>query len=205
MNRLLLSITMVFVATAALADTAVGPANTDPTAVKAGSYVVEASHTRTQFTISHLGFTDWYGDFTGTSGSLSIDPKNIAATKLDITIPVSSVSTTNAKLDEELRSAAWLGAEQFPTMHFVSTKITRTGAKDAAISGNLTFHGVTLPVVLAATFNGAGVNPLNKAYTIGFNATTAIKRSDYGVKAYVPLIGDGVTIRISAAFEQKAS
>ena len=205
MNRILLSTAMLFVATSALADTPAVPANTDPAAVKAGTYTVETSHTRTQFTVSHMGFTDWYGDFSGTSGSLSIDPKNIAATKLDISIPVSSVSTTNAKLDEELKSAAWLGAEQFPTIRFVSTKIVRTGARAAAISGNLTLHGVTRPVVLAATFNGAGVNPLSKAYTVGFNARTAIKRSDYGVKAYIPLVGDELTIRISAAFEQKAS
>jgi polyisoprenoid-binding protein YceI len=205
MNRILLSAATLLVATSAFADAPAGPANSDPAAVKAGNYAVEASHTRTQFAISHLGFSDWYGDFTGASGSLSIDPTNIAATKLDIAIPVSSVSTTNAKLDEELKSAAWLGAEQFPTIRFVSTKIVRTSPKAAAISGNLTLHGVTRPVVLAATFNGAGVNPLSKAYTIGFNGTTAIKRSDYGVKAYVPLIGDDVTIRISAAFEQKAS
>ena len=106
MNRILLSTAMLFVATSALADTPGVPANTDPAAVKAGTYTVETSHTRTQFTVSHMGFTDWYGDFTDTSGSLSIDPKNIAATKVDITIPVSSVSTTNAKLDEELKSAA---------------------------------------------------------------------------------------------------
>jgi polyisoprenoid-binding protein YceI len=205
MNRNFLSTAMLFVATSALADTPAGPANTDPAAVKAGTYAVETTHTRTQFAISHLGFSEWYGDFTGTSGTLSIDPKNIAATRLDITIPVSSVSTTNAKLDEELKSAAWLGAEQFPTMRFVSTKIARTGAKAATISGNLTLHGVTRPVVLAATFNGAGVNPLSKAFTVGFNASTAVKRSDYGVKAYVPLVGDEVTIRISAAFEQNAS
>lgn len=205
MNLILLSTAMFFVATSALADTPAVPANTDPAAVKAGTYIVEASHTRTQFTVSHMGFTDYYGDFTGTSGSLSIDPKNIAATRLDISIPVSSVSTTNAKLDEELKSAAWFGAEQFPTIRFVSTKIVRMGAKAAAITGDLTLHGVTRPVVLAATFNGAGVNPLSKAYTVGFNARTTVKRSDYGVKAYVPLVGDEVTIRISAAFEQKAS
>jgi polyisoprenoid-binding protein YceI len=205
MNRILLSTAMLFVATSALADTPAVPANSNPAAVKAGTYTVEASHTRTQFTVSHMGFTDWYGDFTGTSGSLSIDPRNIAATRLDITIPVSSVSTTNAKLDDELKSAAWLGAEQFPTIRFVSTKIVKTGAKTAAITGNLTLHGVTRPVVLAATFNGAGINPLSKAYTVGFNARTAIRRSDYGVKAYIPLVGDELTIRISAAFEQKAS
>ena len=80
--------------------------------------------------------------------------------------------------------------------------VERTAADRANITGDLTFHGVTKPVVLDARFNGAGVNPLSKAYTIGFNATTTINRSDFGVKTYVPLIGDAVTLRISAAFEK---
>ena len=70
------------------------------------------------------------------------------------------------------------------------------------MTGDFTLHGVTKPVVLKASFNGSGVNPLSKGYTVGFNATTSILRSDYGVKTYLPLIGDAVTIRISAAFEK---
>lgn len=196
---------IALVATGAFAAGQAGPADTNPAAVKAGSYSVEPTHTRVQFAISHLGFTDWYGDFTGTTGSLSIDPKNLASTKVDISIPVASISTTNTKLDGELKSNAWLNADQFPMIRFVSTKIVRTGPGKATIKGDLTLHGVTKQVALAARFNGAGINPLDKAYTIGFNATMAIKRSDFGVNAYVPLIGDDVTIRISAAFEPKAS
>ena len=67
----------------------------------------------------------------------------------------------------------------------------------------LTFHGVSKPITLEATFHGAGINPLDKSYTVGFNATTSLKRSDFGVGAFVPLIGDDVAIRISAAFARK--
>ena len=192
--------TAVLIALAAPA-LAAGPANSDPNAVTAGRYAVEPSHTRVQFSVSHMGFSDWYGDFAGATGTLSLDPKQLGATKLDISIPVASVSTTNAKLDGELKSADWFDAEKFPTIHFVATKVERTGPDRANITGDLTFHGVTKPVVLDTRFNGAGVNPLSKAYTIGFNATTVINRSDFGVKTYVPLIGDAVTLRISAAFE----
>jgi polyisoprenoid-binding protein YceI len=195
----------LFVASASIAAAPAGPANLDPKAVTAGSYTVEPNHTRVQFSVAHMGFTDWYGDFTSVAGTLQIDPAHVDASKLDITIPVASVSTTNAKLDGELKSDQWMGADQFPTIRFVSTKIVRTGPSKAAITGELTFHGVTKPVTLVASFNGAGVNPLDKAYTAGFNATTTIKRSDYGVKTYVPLIGDETTIRISAAFVRKAS
>jgi polyisoprenoid-binding protein YceI len=204
MHRLAVSAAALLLATSALAASAQpGPVSTNPRTVQAGDYNVEPNHTRVQFTVSHMGFTDWYGDFTSVSGSLSIDPAKIASAKVDITIPVASVSTTNAKLDGELKSADWFGAASFPTIHFVSTKVVAAGGNKATISGDLTFHGVTKPVVLKAVFNGAGVNPLDKNYTVGFNATTTIKRSDFGVKMYVPLIGDETTLRMSAAFEKK--
>ncbi len=172
--------------------------------VQAGEYAIELHHTRVQFAVSHMGLSEWYGDFTGVSGSLTLDPRRVAASKVDITIPVASVSTTNTKLDGELRSADWFDADRHPAMRFVSTSVVKTGARTARIAGNLTFHGVTRPVVLSTTFYGAGTNPMSKAYTVGFNATTRIKRSDFGVNAFIPVVGDAVDIRISAAFERRA-
>jgi polyisoprenoid-binding protein YceI len=183
---------------------ALAQASTDPTAVQAGTYAVEPSHTRVVFAVSHLGFSTWYGDFTGAKGSLKLDPKNPAAAQLDVTIPVASVTTTNATLDGELKSPAWFDAAKYPTITFHSTKVTPTGADTAKVAGDLTFHGVTLPVVLDAKFNGAGANPLSKAYTVGFNVSGKIKRSDFGVKTYLPMIGDDVDLMISAPFERKA-
>ncbi len=180
-----------------------GPANPDPKAVQAGSYGVEPFHTRVEFSVSHLGFTHYYGDFSGLSGSLELDPHHPSASKLDVDIPVSSVSTTNAKLDDELKGDEWFDAAKYPSIHFTATKITRLGPSTALITGDLTLHGVTRPVTLHASFNGAGVNPLDKAYTVGFDATTTIHRSQFGVTKYVPLVGDDVSLRISAAFEKK--
>lgn len=177
-------------------------ADTNPTAVQAGRYAVETSHTRVQFSVSHMGFSNWYGDFAGVTGALTLDPKAIASAKVDITIPVASVSTTNTVLDGELKSADWFDAAKFPTIRFVSTKVVQTAPGKADITGDLTFHGVTKPVVLAATFIGAGENPMSKKYTVGFDATATLKRSDYGVNTYVPMIGDETTLRISAAFEK---
>lgn len=154
------------------------PANSNPSAVTAGRYTVEPGHTRVQFTVSHMGFTNWYGDLTSASGSLTLDPKNPAASKLDIALPVASVSTTSAKLDGELRSSQWLDADGFPTIGFVSTRIERQGLRAATVTGNLTFYGVTKPVTLRTVFNGAGTDPIGKAYTAGFDATTTIRRSD---------------------------
>lgn len=184
------------------AASAAGQLNTDPAAVTPGAYVVEPNHTRVQFAVSHIGFTQFFGDFTGAKGTLVLDPKNVATSKVDITLPVSSVSTTNATLDGELKSADWFDAATYPTIRFVSTKIVRTAPNKATITGELTMHGVTKPVELQASFNGSGVNPLDKAYTVGFDATAKLKRSDFGVKTYLPMIGDETSIRISAAFEK---
>jgi polyisoprenoid-binding protein YceI len=200
MKNLLLSAALILAAAAPPPPAA----SRDPGAVRPGTYAVEPSHSRVQFTVSHMGFTEWYGDFTGLSGTLRLDPARPASSKVDIAIPVASVSTTNATLDGELRSGDWLDAARFPTMRFVSTRVVRTGPGRATIEGNLTLHGITRPVSLAASFNGAGINPLSKAYTIGFNASAAIRRSDFAVTKYVPLVGDRMTIRISVAFERKA-
>ena len=190
----------LLLSTAAVAQTA---PNTDPAAVSAGTYALETSHARVVFSLSHMGFSTWYGDFSGATGTLTLDPKNAAAAALDVTIPVASVSTTNAKVDSELKAANWLDAGQFPTITFKSTKVTLTGTTTAQVAGDLTLHGVTRPVVLDATFKASGVNMLTKAYTVGFEVKGKIKRSDFGVKTYVPLIGDDVDVVISAPFEKK--
>lgn len=190
------------VAVVLLTASAAAAADTNPAAVQAGRYAVETSHTRVQFSVSHMGFSNWYGDFTGVTGSLTLNPAAIASAKVDITVPVASVSTTNATLDGELKSADWFDAGRYPTIRFVSTKVVQTAPGKADITGDLTFHGVTKPVVLAATFIGAGDNPMSKAYTVGFDATATLKRSDFGVKTYVPMIGDETSLRISAAFEK---
>ncbi len=181
------------------------PANPKPAAVEPGAYKVEPSHTRVLFTVSHMGFTNWYGDFTGASGTLTLDPKNPAAASLTVSLPIASVSTTNAKLDGELKAADWLDADHFPQASFKSTKVTPKGTGMADVTGDMTLHGVTKPVTLHVKFNGAGVNPLDKAYTAGFEAHGTIKRSDFGVTKYVPLIGDTVELTLSGAFEKPTS
>ena len=190
-------------ALAALALSTAAHAAGDPASVKAGSYALDPNHARVQFTVSHMGFSEWYGEFAGAKGALTLDPANLASAKVDVTIPVASVSTTNAKLDDELKSAEWFDAAKYPTIRFVSTKVVKTAADKATVTGELTFHGVTKPVTLHAVFYGAGDNPMSKKATVGFNATTTLKRSDFGVKTYLPMIGDDVALRISAPFEKQ--
>lgn len=174
----------------------------DPATVQEGSYSVEPAHTRVLFSVSHMGFTNYYGEFPNASGSLELKPKAIGGSTLEIHIPTASVSTGNAKLNGELASAQWLDAEQFPEIVFKAEKITSTGKNTANVEGALTLHGVTKPVTLAAKFHGAGVNVLDKKYTVGFDVSGKIRRSDFGVKTYLPLIGDELDLTIAAAFER---
>jgi polyisoprenoid-binding protein YceI len=178
-----------------------GAANPDPATVKPGAYVVEPRHTRVLFSVSHMGFTTWYGDFTDVSGKLTLDAAHPEASSLQVSIPTASVTTTNAALDKELKG--WFEADKYPAITFASTAVHQTGPSDADVTGDLTFHGVTKPTTLHVHFNGAGRNPIGISYIAGFEVTGQIKRSDYGVTKYVPMIGDNVGLIISAAFERK--
>jgi polyisoprenoid-binding protein YceI len=174
----------------------------DPAQVPAGAYKVEPAHTRVLFSVTHFGFTDYYGQFNGVSGDLTLNPANPAASAVSVSIPTESITTSNNVLDGELRSSQWLDAKAFPVITFKSTGIKLTGKDTALLSGDFTLHGVTRPVVLDARFNAGGPGPFHKPFTVGFNATAHLKRSDFGVKTYVPMVGDDVSVIISAAFEK---
>lgn len=175
----------------------------DAAKIDAGTYMVEPNHTRVVFAVDHFGFTTYNGDFTKTSGTLTIDPKRPDASALDVTIATDSVLVPNEKLLGELKGDQWLDAAKFPTITFKSTKVVKTTGDNAKVTGDFTMHGVTKPLTLDVKFNAAGTNPANKNYTIGFDAVGKIKRTDFGVKTYAPYIGDDVDIKISAAFEKQ--
>jgi len=173
----------------------------NPAEVRAGTYDVEPLHTQIVWAVSHLGLTTFYGTFSGASGRLTLDPKHPAASTLSVSIPVASVLSTSAKLDEELKGPQWFDAAKYPAISFVSSKVTQTGHGTARVDGTLTMHGVSKPETLAVKFNGAAVNPIDHSYSVGFEASGSVRRSDFGVKTYVPLVGDDVTLMISGAFE----
>ena len=176
---------------------------TNPAQVEPGTYAVEPQHTQVLFGVSHMGFTTYYGYFSDASGVLTLSTKDPSASTLQVQVPVSTVSTQSEKLTGELKDADWFNAAKFPTMTFVSTAVQPTGPDSAQVTGNLTLHGVTRPVTLAVHFVGAGVNPLDKKYTVGFQASGRIKRSDFGMTTYVPLIGDQVELTLIGAFERQ--
>jgi polyisoprenoid-binding protein YceI len=169
--------------------------------VKAGDYLAEPYHSQVLFTVSHFGLSNFSGVVTGASGSLKLDPAHPANSKLDVSVEAATILTPVEKLTGELRGPDWLDADKYPKATFVSTKVIPTGAGQATIEGDLTLHGVTKPLALKARFVGAGVNPITKGYTVGFDGEGVLKRTDFGVKTYAPMIGDTIHLTIHAAFE----
>jgi len=172
----------------------------DPNAVRAGSYKIDPDHTQVNWAVSHLGYSIYEGRFDTVSGTLSLDPKNAANDRLDITIQTASIDTPSAKLNGQLVGESWFDAKRFPTIVFRSTGVVATGKDTASVTGDLTLHGVTRPVTLETTFVGAGLNLVFGAYFAGFQASGTIKRSDFGVSAFTPLIGDETRLTLNGAF-----
>lgn len=183
------------------------PGTMDVARVTAGTYSTDPAHTLIGWRVSHFGFNDYFGIFGDATGTLILDPKTPNAAKVDITIPVGKVTTASAGLTGHmLRAGKDGGKSDFfgpnpADAKFVSTSVIAKGTT-AKITGNLTLNGVTKPVVLDTKFSGAGNNPFNKKPSVGFHATTTIKRSDFGIGYAIPMISDNVALDISVAFEK---
>ena len=187
------------------------PGAKDPSRVAAGTYAADPNHSLIAFEVNHFGFNDYYGLFGDIAGTLVIDPANLSAAKVDVMIPVANVTTASKGLTDHLlrpgkdgKTPDFFGPAP-AAARFVSTAV-KVDAKDATmatITGDLTLNGVTRPVTFEAEFTGAGANPMNKKATIGFEAETSIKRSDFGVNYGIPFVSDEVELDISVAFEKQ--
>ena len=113
------SLSLMSVSTLARPAAAPGAAP-DFAAVQPGDFAIEPVHTRILFSLSHLGFSTWYGDFSHASGEAKIDPAHPSASSVEVSVPVASIETTNAVLDQELKGADWFDAAKFPTLTFKS-------------------------------------------------------------------------------------
>jgi polyisoprenoid-binding protein YceI len=164
-------------------------------ALAADHYTVDPRHTFPGFKISHLGFSIQRGRFNETSGKIALDPGTGTGT-IHIAINTASISTGLAELEKHLRSEDFLDAARFPQITFSSDKLTFNNGRLTAVDGNLSLHGVTRAVHLTVDHFHCGLNMISMKSVCGANATTTIKRSDFGVSKYVPAVGDEVTIEI---------
>ena len=172
-------------------------ATTAPVFAAPVPYEIDARHTQVFFTYSHFGLSNISGRFDEVTGTIAFDAANPEVSSVNVTIPIDTVSTGVAKLDEHLESPDFFDAAQFPTATFASTSVDAAGEGKWKVAGNLTLHGVTRPVVLDVSTNYVGPHPMNKAPVAGFDATTTIKRSDFGIERMIPGVPDEVRIRIT--------
>ena len=175
----------------------------DITSLQSGRYTVDAGHSLVNWTVSHLGITPYTGEFGNVSGELNLDKANPSASRVDVRIPINSVSVVSDGLAKHLMTADFFDIAKYPEARFTSTSVVADPARQTAqITGQLTMHGVTRPVVLDTRLYGAGNNPMNKKASVGFEATARIQRSQWGISTGVPGVGDAVDLRIIGAFER---
>lgn len=170
-----------------------------------GEYTLDKSHASIIFSIKHLGFSDYIGRFNDFDASLELDGEKPTNSRLTVTIKPQGVDTNNAELEDKLRGENYFNVAQFPEIKFVSRELRLTSRTRGTVKGDLTMLGVTKPVTLDVTLNGAGLNTYANAYTVGFSATATIRRSDWGLKTLIPQVSDEVRLIISAEFNRKAA
>lgn len=159
-------------------------------------YKIDPNHTHVVFLVDHLGLSKMVGLFTDMAGTFSFDPANVSASKLAVSVKTASIQTQFTQRDNDLKGADWFNATEFPEMKFVGTSFAKRDDHTGTITGNLTLRGVTKPVSLDVTFNKAGVRPSDKVEAAGFSARGSLKRSDFGMKTFLPYIGDEVDLLI---------
>ncbi len=163
----------------------------------ADSYTLDPGHSYILWRISHFGFSHptgkWY-----VNGTVILDETKPEDSKVNVTIQMAGIDTGIPKLDEHLKSQDFFDVDKYPTATFVSNKVKMTGKDSAKVFGTLTLHGVSKPIALDVKLNKLGMNPITNKKTAGFLVTTKLKRSDYGIKAYLPGLGDEVEIAIES-------
>lgn len=175
----------------------------NPVEVRSGSYVLDPAHGKITWSVDHMGFSTYAGQFADVAATLELDVRNPAASKLAATVAMDSVGTLNEQLDGHLKTADFFDTAKFPEARFTATAIKLVDSDSAEIVGNLTLKGVTRPVTISADFNQAGISPVDKQYTLGFDGEATIKRSDFGIDYGLPMLGDEVTLNIEAEFKLK--
>lgn len=188
---------------AALAGPALGQEGMtrEPSQVRPGRYALDRSHGKITWSVSHLGYSTYTGQILDVEARLVLDPKEPARSTLEARIGTASAATHDAQLDAHLKAPDFFDVARHPAATYWATRIELTGPRTARITGDLTLLGATRPVVLEATFNQAGPNPVDGVYTVGFDGRAVVRRSEFGMNAYLPGIGDEVSLHLEGDFK----
>lgn len=162
-----------------------------------GTYIIDPNHTNVIAQWSHFGFSNPVANFGQVEGRIVYDADNVGASSVEVTIPLSGLSSFATDFNEHLSSADFFDVAKFPNATFRSTAVESAGGNQLKVTGDLTIKDITRPVVLDVTINKFAEQPMAKRAAAGFDATATIKRSDFGLGAYVPNVSDEVQLRIT--------
>lgn len=171
-----------------------------PTLAAPQTYTIDPSHAQIIFSYNHVGFSTGYGMFSGFDGQVAYDADAPAASTVSVSFPVRSMLTGWEARFEHFMSPDFFDASEDETVTFTSTAVEVTGDTTGKITGDLTLNGVTKSVVLDATLNKSEAYPLppfEGKPALGFNATTTLVRSEFGLGNYAPFISDEVQVQIT--------
>lgn len=163
--------------------------------VCADTYTVDPRHTFPSFEVSHIGFSTQRGRFNRTEGKIVLDAKAQTGS-VDIRIAADSIDTGLEELETKLKSAEFFDVEKYPDIAFKADKLELAGDKPIAADGTLTLLGTSKPLRLTIEHFQCGTHPVYRRHVCGADATGVLKRSDFGMKAFLPAVGDEVRLRI---------
>lgn len=168
---------------------------------QSSTWKIDPAHSAANFTVRHMGISNVHGRFGGVAGEITIDPADFTKSFVKATIDTTTVDTGVPPRDTDLKSDHFFDVAKYPTMTFVSKSVTKSG-DGYEVSGDLTVHGVTRPVVLSLE-SPSGEVAMGKQTRRGFDATTTIHRKDFGLtygegltKAGDAMIGDDVKVTL---------
>jgi polyisoprenoid-binding protein YceI len=168
--------------------------STATTATTAVAYTIDPAHSGAGFKIRHLMVAYFRGGFSGVTGDVIFDSTNPANTKIDASIKADTLHTHDEKRDAHVKGADFLDTATYPTITFVSKKVVAEGKNQWKVTGDLTLHGVTKEATLQVESAGVEAKDPWGNLRTGAEATTVIKRSDYGLKFNAPLETGGVML-----------
>lgn len=168
-----------------------------PAFAEAEKYTIDPSHSQIVFSYNHLGYSTTTSMFSGFEGEIMFDQAEPAASSVSVSFPANTMLTGWDARTQHFMTADFFDPAKDQTVSFKSTAIEVTGEKTAKITGDLTINAVTKSVVLDAALNQAGEHPMEKKQWAGFSGETTILRSDFGLGAFAPYIGDEVKVAIS--------
>jgi polyisoprenoid-binding protein YceI len=165
----------------------------------ATTYTLERDYTQGVFRWNHLGFVSPAAQISQGEGTLQFDAANPTQAAVQVTFPLKTMNTGVPDLDDDFRSSDFFDTEKFPSATFTSTRVEQGAKKDQLkVTGNLNVHGITKPVTLDVMVTKVGINPRSGLPTVGFEGSTLLKRSDWGLGKYVPQVSDAVELHITS-------